>query len=91
MDLLKNHKVMNTMELSYEGYDLEVKFEYTPGEEMVMYYPDGSGHPGSDPEITLGSVIIPGLEVEILPLLTDKQKRELEDRVYELFHEYNAD
>jgi hypothetical protein len=27
--------------------EVEILFEYTPGERMVMYYPDGSGYPGS--------------------------------------------
>ena len=82
---------MEEIEITYEGYDLEVTFEYSPGEEMVMYYPDGTGHPGSAPEITLGSVVIPLLEVDILSVLTDKQKREIADIVWDRFIEYNAD
>lgn len=31
--------------------EAQVAFNYTPGEEPVMYYRDGSGYPGSDPEL----------------------------------------
>jgi hypothetical protein len=30
---------------------VEVAYDFTPGEPMVRYYPDGSGYPGSGPEI----------------------------------------
>lgn len=31
--------------------EVEVLYEFTPGERMVRYYPDGSGYPGSPPEV----------------------------------------
>ena len=31
--------------------EVEIKYGYTPGERMVMYYPDGSGYPGSPPDV----------------------------------------
>lgn len=35
--------------------DLEftLEYNYSPGEPMVMYYADGSGYPGSPPEIEI--------------------------------------
>lgn len=30
-----------------DSYQLEVEFYFQPEEPMVMYYPDGSGYPGS--------------------------------------------
>lgn len=38
-----------------EPLDLEFNLEYnfSPGEPMVMYYPDGSGYPGSPLEIEI--------------------------------------
>ena len=42
-----------TLEELGHGSSLEVQilYEHTPGERMVMYYPDGSGYPGSPPEV----------------------------------------
>lgn len=31
----------------------DVSMNYIPGEKMVRYYPDGSGYPGSPPEIEI--------------------------------------
>ena len=33
--------------------ELEVTFDYTPEEPMVMHYADGSGYPGSPSEIKI--------------------------------------
>ena len=42
-----------TLEELGHGSSLEVQilYEYTPGEPMVRYYPDGSGYPGSPPDV----------------------------------------
>lgn len=38
---------------THRGCDEEYEYDYriTPGEPMVRYYADGSGHPGSGPEV----------------------------------------
>jgi len=36
-----------TLELGHSSLEVEVEFDYQPGEPMVMYYLDGSGYPGS--------------------------------------------
>ena len=43
-----------TITINYCGLDLEVHYDYSPEEPMVMYYKDGSGYPGcpEDAEIT---------------------------------------
>lgn len=38
--------------------EVEVLYEFTPGERMVMYYPDGSGYPGSPPEVEFVSAYV---------------------------------
>ena len=76
---------MNTIEIEYEGLELQVDFEYQPEEKMVMYYPDGSGYPGCPAEITLGAVIVPGLEIDIFPLLKDRQRIAIEDLVWDRY------
>jgi hypothetical protein len=35
-----------------------VSYYYTEGEEMVRYYPDGSGYPGSPPEVEFFDPIV---------------------------------
>ena len=35
---------------------IEVDCDYYPEEPMVRYYPDGSGYPGSGPEIHINNV-----------------------------------
>ena len=33
-------------ETTIEEAEVTISFDYQPEEQMVMYYPDGSGHPG---------------------------------------------
>jgi hypothetical protein len=65
-----------TVELS-----VEVEFEYDPGEAMVAYYADGSGHPGSPPSVEIGRVMCGG--VDITEVLSDKELRDLEELILE--------
>lgn len=36
-----------------EAFEFSIDYDITPGERMVMYYPDGSGYPGSPTEVEL--------------------------------------
>ena len=40
------------------SFEFELDFVFWPGEKMVMYYPDGSGYPGSPPEIEITKVAL---------------------------------
>lgn len=40
---------------------IEIEFEYSPGEALVRYYPDGSGYPGSPPELNIIHVAVTSL------------------------------
>lgn len=42
-----------TIELEAMTIEAQVVAWYEPGEPMVRYYPDGSGYPGSPPEMTI--------------------------------------
>lgn len=42
--------------LDFVTFKLEVTGFYTPEEKMVMYYKDGSGHPGSPSEFEIEKV-----------------------------------
>ena len=53
-----------------EGYDFVVEYDFDPGEAEVLYYPDGSGHPGSPPEVNVYNIWLQlpnkeGTEVEV--------------------------
>ena len=49
MNSFENDVQINDVKLSIEYY-------YDRGEAMVMYYPDGSGHPGSPPSAEIQAV-----------------------------------
>lgn len=51
------------MDITYKELELEVEADYTPEEPMVMYYPDGSGHPGSAAECDILSIKYKGNDV----------------------------
>lgn len=52
---------------------LAITFEFTPGEPMVKYLPDGSGYPGSSESIDIIDVIVTQLSGETY----DKNRKEL--------------
>jgi hypothetical protein len=43
----------HTTEITLE---VEIEYEYDPGEKRVDYYPDGSGHPGTDPSVAIHAI-----------------------------------
>lgn len=51
------------MKITFNGVELEVLATVTGGEPMVMYYPDGSGHPGAPPEVQIEEIIYEGIDV----------------------------
>jgi len=77
---------------------IEFEYEYEPGEAEVTYYPDGSGYPGSNSEVTIhyawmicqlkdksGELI----DVDILPYIDIIEDLDLEDVINEIinYHE----
>lgn len=47
----------------YKEIELEIDFEYYSGSPMVMYYKDGTGHPGDDPEIEIQEILHKGEDI----------------------------
>lgn len=43
---------------SFCWVDLDIEATVYPGEPMVRYYPDGSGYPGSPPEVEITGVYV---------------------------------
>lgn len=51
--------------ITYHFGDIEfdIEYNYIPEEPMVMYYADGSGHPGSSAEVEIRKIFIGSTEV----------------------------
>lgn len=62
---------MNSFEnkVKVRDIDLNVEYYYDPGERMVMYFNDGTGHPGEPPSIEIQAVYAG--DVDIYELLTE--------------------
>lgn len=58
---------MISAELTIHDVNISVDYDYDPGEDMVMYYPDGSGHPGSPPSVEINAIYAG--EIDIYELL----------------------
>jgi hypothetical protein len=65
---------MKELEIIYKGVLLFVTGEYTPSEELVYYYSDGSGYPGANSEFLIDSVLIEGVEISSLLKNEDFEK-----------------
>jgi len=52
----------HTYKVKYRSIEFDIEFEYTPEDPMVMYYPDGSGYPGSPPEVEIQSIFHKGTD-----------------------------
>jgi len=48
---------------------LNINYYYNPGERMVMYFSDGTGHPGESPSVEIQAVYAG--DVDIYELLTE--------------------
>ena len=54
----------HTIDINFNGEDLEVEYFYTPAEPAVRYYKDGSGYPGCCEYIEIHKIKYQG---EVLP------------------------
>lgn len=60
-----------TTEVKVWGVNFQVDYYYDKGEPMVMYYPDGSGHPGSPPSVEIEGVFLEGNEQDLFECLAE--------------------
>jgi len=75
---------MNSFEnnVQINGVELSVEYYYDRGEAMVMYYPDGSGHPGSPPSAEIQAVYAG--DVDIYEILDTDILECIEERLIEI-------
>ena len=57
--------------IDYQGIKMDVEGFYSPGEEEIRYFADGSGQPASAPEFEIDTVEVG--YVDITALLSDEQ------------------
>ena len=48
--------------IELRGVELEVEFDYSPYEEEVRYYKDGSGYPGSPEQVEITAITHKGVD-----------------------------
>jgi hypothetical protein len=70
-------------EIEIHGVKVNVDYYYDKGEPMVMYYADGSGHPGEPPSAEIQAVYAGG-EDDIYHLLSQDVLEEIEQKLVEL-------
>ena len=66
-------------EVKVRDINLNIEYYYDPGERMVMYYSDGSGHPGEPPSVEIQAVYAG--EVDIYKLLTEDLLEYIEEQL----------
>ena len=69
-------------EIKIHGVKVNVNYYYSKGEPMVMYYPDGSGHPGEPPSAEIQAVYAGN--VDIYELLSADMLDYIEQKIIEL-------
>jgi hypothetical protein len=67
---------------------VEITYSYNHGEPIVRYYPDGSGHPGEPPSVTIFEINpehpgIMGVGEDISPSLPDKLIEDIASEILE--------
>ena len=75
---------MNSFEnkVKVRDIDLNVEYYYNPGERMVMYFNDGTGHPGEPPSAEIQAVYAG--DVDIYELLEADILDYIEQKIIEL-------
>ena len=58
---------------------LNINYYYNPGERMVMYFSDGTGHPGEPPSVEIQAVYAG--EVDIYELLAEDLLEYIEEQL----------
>jgi len=70
---------MESVEIKMHDIKLSVDYNYNPGEGTVMYYADGSGHPG-EPQSAEIQAVYAG-DVDIYELLTEDISEYIEEQL----------
>ena len=77
---------MSDIKINFNEVEFDVYYDYTPGEKEVLYYSDGSGHPGCPETIDVTGVELCG--IDWYDYLTPKALEEIEQAVWDYREEY---
>lgn len=75
--------MVQTIQITFYDTELSVDYEYDPGEPMVMYYPDGTGQPGSAPSVEIHDIFAG--ETGIYNVFDDRLISDLEEIILETY------
>lgn len=78
---------MKEIEITFRGIDLRVVGTYEVEEPMVMYYPDGSGYPGSASNFDVNEIYTVDSEIDIYEIFSGKDLEIIRDLVIEKIEE----
>lgn len=70
--------------LEVEGIILVVYYDYEDEEREIMYYPDGSGHPGSPASVEIESIYLEDGDQDIYNLICGKFMKQIEEKLIEM-------
>jgi len=76
---------MKLIELTTSGVQVDVHYDYTPEEPMVMYYGDGSGYPGSPAAVYIHKVEVD--YTDITEIICDNTLEDLEQQILDYYEQ----
>jgi hypothetical protein len=65
--------------IRYKGVDLVVEGNYSPPEEQIRYYSDGSGYPGANSEFEVSDVFVRDSFISVFNLFSAENLSEIEE------------
>ena len=71
------------MNITFGEVEMDVEFDYQPGEPEERYHSDGGGYPGCGAEIIITSIEVDGVGV------MDQFKDQMDEIAWQLFDERN--
>ena len=75
---------MEKTTIEIDGISFDVEYWYEPAERMVMYYPDGSGYPGSPASVDIVKILYKGVDIkDLLYALSGNLVEKIENKVLE--------
>jgi activator of HSP90 ATPase len=75
------------MEITYNGISLRIEGSYTSPEEMIRYYNDLSGYPGSHQSFEIQEIYLLDSMVNIIDLFEEDALQEMEEQILEKYYE----
>jgi hypothetical protein len=75
------------VEIAYYGIPLRIIGYYQPEEKEVLYYPDGSGHPGCSSSFDINEVYASDSDIDIFEIISRQDMIKINELVIEKIEE----